>query len=205
MYDRIQAKVRSGNESLHSDGQPTGVTLLEFWRWSASDLVSNAQRGVLAEFLVGVALGASGEVRTEWDAYDLQLADGTKVEVKSSGYLQSWKQTSLSRIRFGIAAKKAWDAASNTSSSERLRSAEVYVFAVHAHTCQETIDPLNVKQWQFYVLPTSVLNEACEGQSTLSLSALKSLKPIEATFPELKDAVVQAAEENRRLHSASYT
>ena len=34
-----------------------GLSLKEFWRWYSSDLVSNATRGILAEYLVAVALG----------------------------------------------------------------------------------------------------------------------------------------------------
>lgn len=62
-----------------------------FWRWSASDLVSNTMRGVLAEYIVALAMGIDTEegVRREWDAYGLVLGDGTKVEVKSAAYIQS--------------------------------------------------------------------------------------------------------------------
>ena len=68
------------------------LRLKHFWEWSASDLMSNATRGILAEFLVAAAIGQSGGVRSEWDAYDLQTTSGLKLEVKSSAYLQSWRQ-----------------------------------------------------------------------------------------------------------------
>ncbi|MBK6579630.1 MAG: hypothetical protein IPG17_26280 [Sandaracinaceae bacterium] len=42
------------------------LTVLDFWRWSMSDLVSNTARGVLAEFLVGSALGIASGTRVEW-------------------------------------------------------------------------------------------------------------------------------------------
>ncbi len=58
----------TGSEAISAGGQPTGLTLLDFWRWSASDVLTNTTRGLLAEFLVGSALGCVRElVRTEWD------------------------------------------------------------------------------------------------------------------------------------------
>jgi hypothetical protein len=50
---------------------------------TASDLVSNSTRGVLAEFIVARALGLDTGVRTEWQAFDLETASGKKIEVKS--------------------------------------------------------------------------------------------------------------------------
>jgi hypothetical protein len=62
--------------------------LLSFWQWSASDLLSNATRGTVAEYLVARALDADPEgIRDEWAAYDLKTKDGVKVEVKSAAYL----------------------------------------------------------------------------------------------------------------------
>jgi hypothetical protein len=48
--------LRSGKEPFHSGGLDLGFSLLEFWRWRSSDLVSNTLRGVLAEFIVAKAL-----------------------------------------------------------------------------------------------------------------------------------------------------
>jgi hypothetical protein len=58
-FGRIKVTVKTGDECFHSIGASLGYTLLDFWRWSASDLVSNATRGRLAEFIVAKALGIS--------------------------------------------------------------------------------------------------------------------------------------------------
>jgi hypothetical protein len=169
---RIETELKSGAEQLHTNGLPLGVSLQQFWQWSGSDLISNSQRGILAEFLVALALGVDGGVRIEWDAYDVRTASGIKVEVKASGYVQSWPQQKLSRIGFDIAPKLGWDASTNTSAIEAARPADVYVFAVHAHIDQASIDPLDVTQWDFYVLGTPVLNQACRSQKRISLGTL---------------------------------
>ena len=182
----------TGAEPFHAAGEPIGFDLLSFWRWSCSYLASNALRGVIAEYLVAQAVGAAKGVRTEWDAYDVVTAGGLKVEVKSSAYIQTWKQDDLSRISFDIAAKKGWDAATNTSATTARRSADIYVFALHAHKDKATIDPLDVTQWQFFVLSTSVLNERCPKQKTIALSSLLKLGPTKVGFAELGPAIHDA-------------
>ena len=54
---RMQTAFRSGSEQLHLSGEVAGPELLGYWRWSSSQLLDNAQRGVFAEYLVCVALG----------------------------------------------------------------------------------------------------------------------------------------------------
>jgi hypothetical protein len=107
---RIETQRKSGSEPLHANGTPLDVSLQDFWQWSGSDLVSNSQRGTLAEFLVAHALGVDRGVRTEWDAYDVATEEGFKVEVKASGFIQSWAQEKLSSVGFDIAPKLGWHA-----------------------------------------------------------------------------------------------
>ncbi|MBC7812134.1 MAG: hypothetical protein H7175_13350, partial [Burkholderiales bacterium] len=78
------------------------LTVGDFWAWAYSDILSNANRSVLAEFLVGAALGVLDKPRKEWDAVDLRYRE-KKIEVKSAAYLQSWQQKQLSIIRFDFA------------------------------------------------------------------------------------------------------
>lgn len=101
-FPALQVARKNGDETFSLSGNPLEFRLSAFWQWSASDLVSNATRGVLAEFLVASALGLAGGVRAEWDAFDILLADGTRVEVKSAAYLQSWAHAKLSNVTFSI-------------------------------------------------------------------------------------------------------
>ena len=189
------SKWKSGSEPIHDGGHPVGGTLLEFWQWSASDLVSNATRGVLAEYIVAIALGGPMEsVRREWDAYDLKLADDTKVEVKSAAYVQAWKQTRPSTIVFQVGKRRWWDAETGMSSDEPSRHADVYVFALLKHQERDTLDPLNVAQWEFYVLPTRTLNERTRSQHSITLRSLQALSGGPITFEQLGRAVACAAQ-----------
>ena len=83
----LEVNTKTGDEPFHVGGKALPLTLLNYWRWSGSDLVSNAQRGILAEYLVGSALKMTESVRLEWDAFDIRTPSGLKGEVKTSAYI----------------------------------------------------------------------------------------------------------------------
>ena len=152
-----------------------------------SDLVSNTTRGVLAEFIVARAVGASTDgARDPWATFDLVTPEKIKVEVKSSSYVQSWAQSRLSDIGFGIAPSYAWDPEIGDFKGKPKRQADVYVFALLAHKDKPTIDPMDLNQWEFYVLPTVALNTHFGSLKRVTLGSLKALaSPVH--FDELKN------------------
>lgn len=168
---------------------PTRISLPSFLQWAYSDLLSNANRGVLAEYIVGFAVGVTVKPRVEWDKYDLVMPNGVSIEVKSSAYPQSWAQQKPSTIVFDIAPKTGWDAATNTSSTIRERSADIYVFCVFEERAREKADPLDLSQWFFLVCATAQLNAWFLEQRSVRLGILegKGLKKIR--YDELASAV----------------
>lgn len=189
----LVAEPMSGAEPVHADGIPVGGTLIDFWRWSVSDLMSNATRGRLAEYLVHRAVGsAEGAVRAEWDAFDLTTPEGIRVEVKSAAYIQSWHQQRESAIVFRVPPTKAWSAATNQQEALAKRQADVYVFALLRE--RATPDPLNVRHWHFYVLPTQVLNSRARGQHSISLASLIKEAGAGVTFEQLAEAIKSVAQ-----------
>ena len=129
------------------------VTVLNFWQWSASSLLNNTMRGVLAEFIVTRASGCEQEVANEWGSYDLETPTGIKVEVKSAAYVQAWhrEDSSPSQIRFGVGATRAWDAQTGEYEENRQRHADVYVFCLLAEKDSTRVNPLDLSQWQFFL------------------------------------------------------
>jgi hypothetical protein len=162
---QLMAQPKCGDESFHDNDDALGFCLKDFWAWNVSDLLSNATRGRLAEFIVAKAVGATEVVRDEWAAHDLTTKNGLKIEVKSAAYLQSWKQENYSAIQFKVAKAKAF----------ATRCADIYVFALLDHKDKRTVDPLNVKQWKFYVLKASALNERTRSQHSITLKSLAAL------------------------------
>lgn len=185
----LQIVPRTGTEHFHSGPLLIPATLIDFWRWSSSDLVGNTLRGVLAEYIVALALGVTSGTRVEWDSYDLKSPSGLTIEVKSSAYIQSWAQKSFYRVTFSIRPTHAYDSHTNTHTSERRRQADLYVFALLKHTDKSTIDPLDLTHWDFYLIPSALLNAHNPVQKSISLSALLRLNPAKCTFDELAAAI----------------
>ncbi len=169
--------IKSGNELFEFNGATAGFKLMEFWQWSVSDLVSNATRGRLAEFIVAKSLGidTSKIPRDEWQAYDLKTPDGTKVEVKSAAYIQSWYQKSLSEITFSIKKSRHWDPETNQQSKESSRQADIYVYCLLFHKDKDTINPLDLDQWKFYILSKNDLESYKRSQHSITLKSLEKL------------------------------
>jgi hypothetical protein len=164
---------KKGDEQFCANKTGLGYTLKDFWTWSVSDLVTNITRGRLAEFIVAKALGISTDVvRYDWDSFDLTTPAGLKIEVKSAAYLQSWPQKKLTTIIFPIRKTRSWDEQTNIQSKESKRQADVYVFALLAHTDKPTVDPLNINQWEFYVVPTTVLDKYDRSEVSITLLTL---------------------------------
>jgi len=137
---RIVTRRKTGAEPFHDDAGPRDFTLHDFWSWSTSDLVSNATRGVLAEYIVACGVGALAPdlVRTEWDAYDLTGPGGIRIEVKSAAFIQSWSQKDYSKPLFSIRKARYWDAETGEMATEAGRAADVYVFALLGEKDQES-------------------------------------------------------------------
>ena len=182
-------------DPLNPATHTAGAAILDFWQWAFSDLTSNTLRGIFAEWLVARACGVAAGVRTEWDAFDIKVGD-IQVEVKSSAYRQSWKQSSLSKPQFTIRPTRAWTSESGFE-QEIKRQAHVYVFCLLAEQHEDKLNPLDTTQWQFLVLPTRVLNERAQHQKTIGLGPLLGLGPTKVAFEGIRDAVLEAGVSER--------
>jgi len=134
-------------------------------------------------------LGLPDGTRVEWDSFDLKTPQGLTLEVKSAAYLQSWQQKALSQITFGIQPTRAWEAATNDHTGELKRQADIYVFCLLHHQDKVTVDPLDMDQWTFFLLPTSVLDEKFPVQKSIRLASLLKMNPAQATYRKLADKI----------------
>lgn len=184
----VKMKTLTGNEHFTYDGMPVGILLNDFWAWNSSDLLNNTLRGALAEFIVASALGIDTAVsRQDWTAYDLLSPSGRKIEVKCSAYLQSWNPDRLSKIQFSIRPARSWDA-ENDFSTEMRRWSDLYVFCLYASK-DRSETPLQLDRWEFYVLPTEVLNQKCGNQKSITLNSLLTLHPVKVTYDDLRETI----------------
>ncbi|NUO01968.1 MAG: hypothetical protein HUU01_15295 [Saprospiraceae bacterium] len=193
-FGKIKIEQKTGDEQLTLKGRETGLKLVDFWKWSVSDIVSNATRGRFAEFIVASAIKCNLEIiRDEWSAYDLTSPEGIKIEVKSASYLQSWFQRGFSKISFSIKESLIWDPETSKFSKKSSRQADVYVFCLLKHKDQPTLNPMDLDQWEFYVVPTSEINDYKRSGTSITLKSLQILSSAIA-YDQLRQEIVKAYE-----------
>lgn len=123
-----------------------------FYRWASGNLLDNTVRGLFAEYIVHQALGVDpGLHRIEWAEHDIN-GPGWSVEVKSAAYIQSWQQNRPSRITFKI----------------EKRTSTFYVFALLTEQDRSLVNPEDLSQWRFWLVPTTEL----PAQKSIGLAAL---------------------------------
>ena len=178
----------TGNEHFTNNGTPINRLLLDFWSWQASDLLSNTLRGALAEYIVATALDidASSE-RTSWYEYDLLYGD-TRIEVKSSAYLQSWERDGFSRISFSIYPSRPYTT-SIWNDYDISRHSDIYVFCLFTSKDRDTANPMLLEQWDFYVVRTADIDATLGTQKSVSLSTLETLPHKRCAYDDLKRAI----------------
>lgn len=190
----IQPKPLDGTTTFlnGNEGPIASVTVEDYWQWAHSDIISNTNRGALAEFIVGRAIGSTSRVRDTWGAYDLETPTGIRVEVKSSAYLQSWYQKRPSSPGFGIRKTLGWDPKTNEYEKDKRRQADVYVFCLLAHQEDKaTLSPLDLAQWEFYVVGTADLDREFGERGGVSIFQVRELSPT-YTVDEIALAVSNA-------------
>ena len=168
-----------------------------------SDLRMNNVRGYLAEFMVATATNSATPARVEWAPFDVLTGKGARVEVKATGYLQSWTNTTPTTPRWtfkSVDADRYWDEEKAVMVDVDPRDrVDVWVFALQ--TCQEAreYDPLEVGQWEFRVVPHRALLKI--DQRSISPASLDSgpLATTPVSYKALGEAVSDCAAANELI------
>lgn len=181
-------KQLNGSEEFILNNVSVGVSIKDYWSWAYSDLADNAQRGIMAEFLVFSALNFTSipsKMRENWLPFDVSTPSGRRIEVKSAAYIQAWTPENIfAQIRFDIGKKLSWSNETASYSSEAKRNCDLYVFCLFTAKAKD-VSFLDLDYWDFYVLPTSVLNEKVPDQKGISLSSLLKLEPVKTDYSGL--------------------
>lgn len=187
---------RSYNENDYFSYQEKPVfSVLDFWKYHYSHLVG--EEGVIGEFLVAKALGIEkAENVLYWSAYDMSYR-GMRIEVKATAYVHPWNKTKVSQVRtFSIAPSKNayWEGNNHQACEEFSRQSDVYVFCLNTNQNIGDANPLKVDDWEFYIIPTSKINEYTRqiknpNQKKISLSVVKRLSGEAVRFSEIKGCI----------------
>lgn len=189
----------TGHEEFTFDGVSQNVNLIDFWRFRYSNIYDI--QGALAEFIVAKALGISDAHNIEyWTVWDITYRE-LRIEVKETSYYHPWnKDGKVSEARsFGITKANSRYAENATGSVDESfqnvfeRQNDLYVFCLNTGATAETSYPLNLDHWEFYVVPTSVINEKCKNNKTISLSRVR--KMVHALrYDQIKEEIDRIAE-----------
>ncbi len=193
MSEPITPIRKHGNEPIIGPCGGSISTLIEFWQWSASNILDNTLRGVFAEFLVARSLGIHHQHRVQWEPFDLRSNEGVRIEVKSAAYVQSWKQKQFSTISFDISPTSSWDKQTKRYSDTKQRRSDLYIFCLLGSPDSWDVNPLDLNQWTFFTLATTQLDAKLPTQKRISLSRLERLGAKKCNYSQLSDAVLSAS------------
>ena len=153
----LSDKHLTGDEEFLFNGQPTDMTMLEFWRWHYSEIFDLQEK--IAEYIVAKALGLNEADNVgSWTLYDIDYRN-KRIEVKETSYVHAWQTDEEEKSKqrsFGITKAHT---VYGDSSSELARQNDIYVFCLNTGMTRAESNPLQLEHWEFYVVPTEVINK----------------------------------------------
>lgn len=190
-----------GDEHFEGRGAKSGMSMLDFWQFQFSNVYTMQEH--IAEFLVSKALGIEEPInRNGWSLFDI-LYKNLRIEVKQTSYYYPWQKVDGDG-KNKINNRRTFDISPAYSvykdrTSELKRQSDIYVFCVNTGTTRESADPLNLDNWDFYVVPTAKINKICQPlQKTISLSKVQKLA-WPTSFDGLEWGVESAAREGKMI------
>ena len=173
---------------LHHDNE-LGFDMTDFWRFHYSNIYS--LHGEIAEFVVAKALGIEeAQNSAYWTLWDISYRNA-RIEVKATAYFHLWNTDGkISQQRtFSIAAANGSYDPQKSGNSDFCRQNDLYVFCLNTGETKESSYPLDMGNWEFYVVPTAFLNEHCADNKTISLGRIRSFGFAPLSYSELKPEI----------------
>lgn len=196
--ERITRKKLTGKEIFMFDGHEVGFNLLDFWSFEYSNVYDLQDE--IAEFIVAKALGINLPHNKErWTLYDILYRD-TRIEIKETSYYHPWNENGniSNRRTFGIGkAHSLYEFPDETDKYERQN--DLYIFCVVNGENRDTSNPLMLNNWDFYIVPTSIINEKCNENKTISLSRICSLGFTATKYDELRQKIDEAIDKSLNI------
>lgn len=175
------------NEKFIFNNNELDFGILDFWKSKYSNIYNMQE--VIAEFIVEKALGIDKAQNTDyWTLYDI-LYRGCRIEIKETSYYHPWNENGkVSKQRmFGI-TKANSNYESNETENKFERQNDIYVFCLNTGTTKETSNPMNLDNWEFYIIPTSEINKQCGDNKKISLGRVRKIAEKKG-FEEIKSCI----------------
>ncbi len=181
-------KQLNGQEVFSFEGANLGFTMLDYWRFHYSNIFD--LQDTIAEFIVAKALGIHESQNDQyWTLWDLTYRE-KRVEIKETSYYHSFNTDGkISKQRVFDIHKSNGVYDKTSGNNDRIRQNDLYIFCLNTGITEEESYPLNLNNWEFYVVPTRVINEQCGDNKTISLGRIKSLGFVAVRYGDLKKEV----------------
>ena len=186
-----------GNEKFVIGGTELNLTMLDFWQFKYSNIY-NLQE-VIAEFLVAKALDREKADNDDyWTLWDIDYRN-KRIEVKQTSYYHSFNKP-------GVVSKQRSFGINKTNSNYEYvnekncyeRQNDIYVFCLNTGDTAESSNPLNLENWEFYIVPTRIINEFCGDYKTISLGRIKTMGFTPIPYEDIKLCVDLIIDEMER-------
>jgi hypothetical protein len=214
---RSEYRLYDAQDLVAPVGAPPIGCVLDFWRWAFGNLMEDTLKGLFAEWLVGRLIGLELDLggRQGGANSDLIMRCGTRVEVKSAAYWQSWKLYTeaglpiarelieprhLARLSkpLQFQVRRTRDSV-DRSGTDSLLWSDLYVFAAQFETDPTRWNVLDLAQWRFYCLTRENVAALPQSFPEHRLHAFCSPLPAE----HLGSTVLTMAEAMRRSATSS--
>lgn len=143
----------------------------------------------LAEFIVAKALGKEKPINREfWSLWDINY-QGYRIEVKATSDYHSWdkeEKKKPTRRTFSIAQTHEFY---KVTDADLVRNNDIYVFCYNKGNTPEESYPLNLGNWEFYIIPTNTIDKLCGKQKTISLTKVQKIAGKAVSFDHIKDSI----------------
>jgi len=179
----------NGNELFEFNDKKLDYSLSDFWRFQYSNIYN--LHGEIAEFIVAQALGITkAQNSAYWTLWDISYR-GIRVEVKATAYYHPWNnENNISKRRvFGITKANGSYDSKVSGNHEFCRQNDIYVFCLNNGTTKETSYPLNLDNWEFYIVPTKFINKNCPNNKTISLGRIKNFGFRSLSYDQIKSEI----------------
>jgi hypothetical protein len=165
----------TGYEKFVFDNKSLDFDMIDYWKFHYSNIYD--LQDTIAEFIVARALDIDKAQNDQyWTLWDITYRN-KRIEVKETSYYHSFNtdgQVSNHR-NFSIRKANGGYDAENSGNNEFCRQNDIYVFCLNIGNTKETSYPLDLNNWEFYIVPTYVINEQCGDNKSISLGRIKSL------------------------------
>lgn len=177
----------NGNEKFIINNNELEFSLLDLWQSKYSNIYNMQE--VIAEFIVEKALGIDKTQNTDyWTLYDILYRD-YRIEIKQTSYYHPWNEKGkISKVRrFGITmANSNYETPEKENKFERQN--DIYVFCLNTGESKVTSNPMNLNNWEFYIVRTKTINEQCGNNKTIGINKVRKISK-QVTYDKIKETI----------------